>query len=439
VVATIMIGGLLARTGVTFTPTDVWMLIAIAALILLAAVLALAETGVTRMSRAQVAALEERGARGAERLRKVVENVETELNSVFLAVNILQTVQAAMTGVLADRWFGPAGMVVGIVLNVVVVFIIAEAAPKTWALQHSERAALLTAPLVLFISKLLYWPARLLIGISNVLLPGKGTPAPFVTEQQVLALAEEATEGGELEESERDLIESVIGFGDSIAREIMVPRTDMVAMQKDHHIGDMVEVAIMNGLSRFPVFGDSVDDVVGLVYVKDLMRAERDGHAAEPISTICRAAYFVPETKRCAELLAEMRNRSTHIAIVIDEYGGTAGLVTLEDLLEELVGEISDEHDPVGLDAETGPDGTIRVLDPSINVDDLNDLCELRLPEGDWDSVGGLVFSHLGRLPEAGDEVELDVALLTVVRMDQRRIAELRIVPRTAGNGADDE
>jgi len=426
--------------AVTVGTADIWMAVVILVLILLAGVLAVAETSMTRMSRARAAGLVDKGVRNADRLQSVLDNLERDLNAVFLAVNILQTVQAALTGVLAARLFGTFGVVVGVVLNVVVVFVVAEAAPKTWALQNTQRAALLTAPLVALVGRSLRLVARALIGLANIILPGKGlAKGPFVTEEELIALASEAAQGGGIEESERDLIESIIEFGDTVAREIMVPRTDMVTMHVDHRITDMVEVALLNGLSRFPVYGESVDDIVGMVFAKELMSAERDGRGEAAVSTITRDAFFVPETKRVVELMAEMRTRSTHIAVVIDEYGGTAGLVTLEDLLEELVGEISDEFDLEVPTIEVLSPTVIVVHDPSINVDDLNDEYDLALPDGEWDSVGGLVFSQLGRLPEVGDLVEVPGAGLRVEKMDGRRVSQIRIELSEPAVSAGDE
>ena len=420
----------MTASELSFSTTDGWMLVAILVLIAISGWFALAETGITRISRAKAQAMVDQRRRGADTLLQVVENVERDLNALFLAVLIVQTVQAAMTGVVAARVFGGWGVLVGTFVNVVVVFVVGEAGPKTWALQHPERAALMAAPSVRIVGRTLRLVARALIGVTNVILPGKGLrQGPFVTEEEILALAGEAAEGGGIEESERDLIESIIDFGDTVAREIMVPRTDMVAMQADDAITDMVEVAILNGLSRFPTYGENVDDIVGIVYAKDLMRAERDGRGKDPVSSLMRDVLFVPETKLVAQLLKEMQARSTHIAVVIDEYGGTAGLVTLEDLLEELVGEIVDEFDPIERGVEVEPTGEIVVHDPAINVDDLNDRYALTLPEGDWDSLGGIVFSQLGRVPEVGDSVRVDHSELVVEAMDGRRIARVRIRP----------
>lgn len=420
--------------------TDLWTLVAVGVLILFGAVMAVAETAITRTSRSKATALAEQGRKGAEQLVEVVNHYERYLNSIYLVVLAAQTLQAALTGVVLDalggEWYWLFG---GLFVNIVVVFVVAEAAPKTWALQHTDRAALATAPLVVLCGKLFRYVADALIWFTNVLLPGKGLrQGPFVTEEEIIALAGEAAEAGGIEESERDLIESIIDFGDTVASEIMVPRTDMVTFEDDYRVADCVEIAILNGLSRFPVYRENVDDIVGIVYAKDLMRAERDDQSDAPISTLMREPHFVPETKRVAELLREMQARKTHIAIVVDEYGGTAGLVTMEDMLEELVGDIADEFDVDEVPAERLEDGEIVVNDATLSVDDLNDDFELRLPEGDWNSLGGLVFSQLGRVPAVGDVVDVEGYQLLVEAMDGKRVGRVRIVEVPVEVGAEE-
>ncbi len=412
---------------------DFWLLGISLLLVVFAAILAAAETALTRMTKARASTLVEQGVRGADRVQRVVANIERDLNGVFLAVNLVQTVQAALVGLLAARLFGAAGVAIGILLNVVVLFTVAEAAPKTWALQHTDTAALLTAPIVEFVGKLLRWPARGLIGVANIVLPGKGLEkGPFVTEEELLAIAGEAVENSVIEESELDLIETIIDFGDTVVREIMVPRTDMVTIAQDRTVTELVELSIAKGLSRIPVYGENADDVTGIVYVKDGMRVEREGGGSRPVTALLRTAHFVPETKRVSELLTEMQSRKTHISVVVDEYGGTAGLVTLEDLLEELVGEIDDEFDTAAPPLERLPDGDVLV-NATLNVDDLAEELELELPEGNWDSIGGLVLGMLGRVPVPGDAVVADGARLIVDRVDGQRVSRVRIViPETA-------
>jgi CBS domain containing-hemolysin-like protein len=410
------------------TTVDIAMLVVIIVMTFTAALLALAETSITRMTRSRAVALAQSQPKSGARVLRIVENLERDLNSIYLSVNIVQTIQSALVGVLAASLFGAAGVAIGIVLNVLVLFVIAEAAPKTWALQHTERAALLTAPIVEFAGWVLRFPARVLIGVANVILPGKGLKkGPFVTEEEILALAEEAMEHSVIEESERDLIESIIDFGDTVAREIMVPRTDMVTIGADATIAEVVDMAIEKGLSRIPVYGENTDDITGIVYVKDAMRVEREGGGDRHVGELAHVALFVPETKRVAELLTEMQVQRTHMAIVVDEYGGTAGLVTLEDLLEELVGEIADEFDTELPNVEELPNGDVLV-NASLNVDDVNNELDLELPEGTYDSLGGLVFEMLGRMPVAGDAVECADVRLIVERVDGRRVVRVRLV-----------
>jgi CBS domain containing-hemolysin-like protein len=412
------------------TGTDIAMLAVVVVMTLTAAVLALAETSITRMTRSRAAALAQANPRAGGRVQRIVDNIERDLNSIYLSVNIVQTVQAALVGVLASNLFGPLGVAIGIVINVVVLFVVAEAAPKTWALQHTDRAAMLTAPVVEFLGWVLRLPARVLIGVANIILPGKGLKkGPFVTEEEILALAEEAAEHSVIEESERDLIESIIDFGDTVVREIMVPRTDMVSIGSSATVADVVDMAIEKGLSRIPVFGENTDDIEGIVYIKEAMRSEREGGGDGPAVALAHPAMFVPETKRVTELLAEMQSRHTHMAIVIDEYGGTAGLATLEDLLEELVGEITDEFDVDTPNVEQLPNGDV-LLNATLNVDAINEELDLELPEGNWDSLGGLVFGMLGRVPAPGDSVEVEGLTLIVERLDGRRVTRVRLVRR---------
>ena len=425
--------------AVAFTTADAVLLVVVVVLIFLSAAIAVAETAITRISRSRAAALEEQGHKRAAMVVAIVGNFERSLNAIYLVALALQTVQASITGIVASRVFGTAGVVVATLINVVVVFIIAEAAPKTWALQHTDRAALATAPLIVLIGRMFRWIADVLITVTNVILPGKGLEqGPFVTEEEIIALMGEAAEASVIEEEERDLIESIIEFGDTVAREIMVPRTDMVTVGADATVAECIDRAIDKGMSRIPVYGENTDDIEGIVYVKDAMRAEREGGAERCVQELIRPAMFVPENKRVVELLAEMQSRRTHMTIVVDEYGGTAGLATLEDLLEELVGEITDEFDEEVPNVEELPNGDVLV-NATLNVDDVNEELDLELPEGNYDSLGGLVFELLGRVPVAGDTVEQAGVRLIVERVDGRRVARVRLVRLAASELAEAE
>jgi putative hemolysin len=392
----------------------------------------MAETGLTRMTRVRAQALAEEKRRGADRLLGLVSRPERFLNPVLLVVLVCQLVQATLTGILADRMFGALGVAIAAFFNIVLVFVLAEAAPKTWAIQHPDRAALLSAGPVSAMAS--FWPLRMLsrglIGLTNVILPGKGLKqGPFVSEEELLALADVAVEEEVIEAEERRLIEQIIDFGDTVVREVMVPRPDMVAVPADFRVADVMEVMLLNGYSRLPAYGDGIDDIVGIVFAKDLMRADRDGAADRPVTELLRDAHFVPETKRVAELLPEMQAQQYHMAIVVDEYGGVAGLVTLEDLIEELVGEIVDEFDREEPMIEPLPGDEVRV-NARMPIDEVNDLLHAALPEGDWDTIGGLMFHLLGHVPSEGEAVEADGHVLRAERVQGRRIGRVRIASR---------
>jgi CBS domain containing-hemolysin-like protein len=240
-------------------------------------------------------------------------------------------------------------------------------------------------------------------------------------------VADLAVEDDVIEAAERELIESVIELGDTIVREVMVPRPDMVTVTSDFRVADAMEVVILNGYSRIPVSGAGIDDIVGVVLAKDLMRAERDGHEERSVAELARPARFVPETKPVAALLREMQRERYHLAIVVDEYGGTAGLVTLEDLIEELLGEIVDEFDVEDPMMEPLPGGAVRV-NARMAVDEVNELLHAHLPEGDFDTMGGLLLSELGHVPAEGERVEVGGWELTAQRVQGRRIGRVRIV-----------
>ena len=405
------------------------MLVAILALVLLAAFFALAETALTRINRVKALTLAEEGRRGGKVLAHLAQHPETFLNPVLLLVLVCHVVSSVLVGYLAGELFGPAGVAAATVGEVVVIFVFAEAIPKTWAVQHSERAALMAAPIVAVIAR--FWPirwlARGLIGLSNLILPGKGLKeGPFVTEDELLALADVAAEEDVIESEERTLIRSIFEFGDTVVREVMVPRPDMVAVEAAARVADVIEIAIAAGRSRIPAYEQGIDDVCGIVFIKDLLRAEREGTGDAPVTTVKREAHFVPETKRVSELMREMQKEKFHMAIVVDEYGGTAGLVTLEDLIEELVGEIVDEYDVEEAQVEPLPNGDFRV-NARMPVDEVNELLHAELPQGDWDSVGGLVYSLLGHVPTEGEAVEVDGHRLVAEKVQGRRIGRVRI------------
>ncbi len=415
---------------------------AVVVLIFLSGLFALSETAITRMTKVKAIALHEEHKRGAGSLLKLVENPERNIPVVLFALEICTLVAATLVGVVADQVFGPLGVVIATVFEVVVIFVFAELAPKIWAVQHAERAGLLMAPFLAGVAAFppLRWATLALIKVANLLLPGKGLKeGPYVTEGVLLAMADTAAEEDVIEGEERKLIHSIIDFGDTIAREVMVPRPDMVTVGCLATVRDAADIASTAGFSRIPIYGQGIDDIIGVVYVKDMMRAEREGKAEVPVTSVMRQAQFVPESKRIAEVMREMQAGRQHMAIVVDEYGGTAGLITLEDVLEELVGEISDEYDVARSRVEQLAGGDIQV-DAGLSIDEVKELTGLDLPEGDWDTVGGFLYNLLGHVPVAGEAADFDGHRLVAQKVDGRRIALVLITarPEPAPSPADD-
>ncbi len=415
----------------SFTGADAGLLVAVFILIAGSAILSLAETGLTRTTRARAKSLDDARQRGARSLRRLVEEPEAFLAPILLLVLLCQLVAATLVGVIAAQVFGPLGVAVATVFEVVVIFVFSEAVPKQWAVRHSDRAALLAAPLVTTLVR--FPPTRFvsgaLIGLARLITPGgrAAQSAADVTESELLAFADVAALDEAIEGDERVLIHSIIEFGDTIVREVMVPRPDVVAVEDSAETGAVLERAIEAGYSRIPVFNETLDDVIGIAFTKDLIRAARSGKEHCPVRDVCRPANYVPETKRVAPLMREMQAGQFHLAVVIDEYGGTAGVVTLEDLIEELVGEIVDEFDvddplivPLG-------GGQFRVSS-KMDVDEVNDLLGADLPAGDWDSIGGLVLALTGHVPSEGESIEVDGHLLVAEKLQGRRIGSVRIM-----------
>ena len=413
-----------------FGTTDAILVAVVVVLLVGAALLALAETALSRTSKAKALSLRDEHRRGSGRLVRLVEHPQAFLNPILLLVLICQLVTATLVGILAERFFGAWGVLAATFFEVVVIFVLAEALPKNWAVFNPERSALFVAPIV---SALVSFPpvrmlSRGLIGLANGLMRSHTREVGGMRESELLAMADVAMQEEVIETQERELIHSIIGFGDTIVREVMVPRPDMRTMEADLAVSKALDVAIAAGFSRLPVHEGNLDDVVGIAFAKDLIKAEREGHGDEPVRGFARPAPFVPETKRVSRLMREMQERKFHQAIVVDEYGGTAGLVTLEDLLEELVGEIVDEYDVEEPPVLTLGDGEVSVT-ARLPVDELNELLDAELPEGDWDTVGGLLFNVLGRVPVEGESADVDGVRLVAERVQGNRIGRIRISP----------
>ncbi|TMK93282.1 MAG: HlyC/CorC family transporter [Actinobacteria bacterium] len=419
------------------TSTDWFEVVLIILLIAAVGVLGASEVAITRANRVRAYRLVEDKRRGASSLARIADNPAPYLNVVLL-LTLLSTIGGTTIATsLAVRHFGGAGEVVATIAMTLLLFVFADVTPKTFAIQQTDRVGLLLAPMLVGLGRLVGPIATGLVKLANVIMPGRGLPqGPFITEQELRASAEVASEEGAIEEGEKELIHSIFEFGDTIVREVMVPRPDVIAVEDTATLRDVQALVLEHGYSRIPVFREDLDDVVGVVFAKDVLKALYQGDDDMPLGDICRPARFVPESKKVADLLREMQQEKFHQAIVTDEYGSVTGIVSLEDLLEELVGEITDEYDTEVPDMVEVGDGVYRVSGKT-SIDDVNELLDSQLPDEEWDTVGGFVLELFGKIPEPGEETEYQDLRFKAEEVHGRRVATVLIT--RAPQQADEE
>jgi CBS domain containing-hemolysin-like protein len=410
-----------------------------AALVLLvgSGYLAAAETIVTRCNVVRALRLSEEDRRGSAALLWLAEHRASSLNVVLVATVLVRVTLAALATLLGLELVGGAvGVAAAIGVTVLVSLVLGEVTPRTLALRHLESTGLSLAPTTRALVRLLDPLGRAVVGLGRALVPQRHeVSGPYASDDELRALESDEDEQDEsLEPEERAMIRSIFELADTIVREVMTPRPDMVMVPEDAELDDVVALVVERGLSRIPVQDtDDPDTIVGVLYAKDLLARAATDRRRRRWGDLVRDPTFVPETKRCDELLRELQESAVHLAVVVDEYGEIVGLVTIEDLLEEIVGEIVDEHDREEPLVELLDDAVMRV-DARLGVDDLNELLEAELPEEGWDTVGGLIFATLGRVPHEGETVELDGFGITVERVQGRRVGKVLIARSAAAD-----
>jgi CBS domain containing-hemolysin-like protein len=407
-------------------------LIVVAALLVpLAGLFAAADAALNSVSRARVDTLVREGRTGSRALAAVVADRPRHVNLLLLLRLVAETAATVLLTVALAMMIRPvwAGVLTAGAIMVVVSYVFIGVGPRTLGRQHPYELGIAIAAPVRALATLLGPLTRLLILIGNALTPGKGfRQGPFSSEVELRELVDMASTSGVVDETERQMIHSVFELGDTLVREVMVPRPDVVWVERDTPVEKVLRLALRSGYSRLPVLGENIDDVIGVAYLKDLVRAQSDSTGPDTpdaeLTAVMRPAVYVPDSKRIDELLKEMQRTRNHMAIVVDEYGGTAGVVTIEDILEEIVGEITDEYDTEEVpDVARLDDGRLRVA-ARLPVEDLvalfpDDYADYEAEEGtgaalravledaDVDTVGGLLAHQLGRVPLPGAEVEV--------------------------------
>ena len=417
---------------------------AIAAIILLlgfAGFLAATESALTSISRVLIEQLERK--RGGELLRKFSLQPAKYLNVILLVRKTCElTATVLLASILLRNYPSAQAMSLTVLIMVIVSYVVVGVGPRTIGKQHPHTWARAGIGVAFFLAFILGPVTKLLIAIGNAITPGVGfRTGPFTNEAELRDLVDQAHERGLVESDEHEMIHSVFELGDTLVRELMVPRTDMVWIEKDKSLRQALSLALRSGFSRVPVIGESLDQIIGIAYVKDLAKRTLDHHDAENNERVeqhMRPATFVPESKIAADLLKEMQRDQIHLAIVVDEYGGTAGIITIEDILEEIVGEIADEFDD-GVEAFTWiSEGKARAK-ATLHIEDLADELGIEISEEDFedvDTIGGLMAQKLGRVPIAGSTITVGQYLITSERPvgRRRRISSVLIEKESAGD-----
>ncbi|MFN2569237.1 MAG: hemolysin family protein [Candidatus Dormibacteria bacterium] len=425
----------------------IFLVLALVASFICAILAAAGETSLTSASNLRMRALAETGDRRADLVLRLRADPNAYLSTILTVNTVAVIVASTAAALLMVENFHQVPEYVGTALLSIIVLVFCEIAPKSLALRFNERIALAMARPVGLLTALLRPVVSALTWVATVLLrattPARDMPKPFVTEAELKMLVSMGEREGVVEHEEREMIHGILEMTDKSIREIMVPRVDVVGIEADRTVGDLVSLIVESGHSRVPVFEESLDNIVGVVYAKDLFRRGVKLNDPAPVRPLAREPYYTPEAKRVGELLHDMQTRRVHLAIVVDEHGGTAGIATLEDLIEEIVGPIRDEYDMAEQeDVQFLSDHEVRV-NARVPVGDVKEMLHLDIEDVEADSIGGLVYERLGEIPKAGDTISLGQATLTVEAVHRQSIQAVRIsspepFPATPNGRVDD-
>lgn len=402
------------------------VIFACAALVLIAfaGLMTAADAAIGVKSRNDIQDLAEQSRRPRS-LTAIAVDPGAHMNSINFMRIFAETTAAVLVTLVFARLFEQVwlALLISAFIMTLASFVLVGASPRSYGRNHADMILRFVAPLIHFVRVLLGPIAHALMAFGNRVTPGVPREISFSSEEQLLSMVDEATEMSVLEEDDRELIHSIFEFNDTYVREVMIPRTDMVSIDHDTNVITALGVFLGTGISRAPVVSDDVDEVLGILYLKDLARVVYEGDSdaqRNPALGLVRPAWFVPESKKVDDLLQQMQVESNHLAMVVDEYGGIAGLVTLEDLIEELIGDIADEYDREPLDVEQLAASQFRVRS-RLSIDELGDLFDIEIDDDDVDSAGGLLTKALDRLPVSGDSVSTHGLMMTAERTHGRQ------------------
>ncbi|SCG84191.1 putative hemolysin [Proteiniborus sp. DW1] len=411
-------------------PEAMWKTILLVICLMLSAVFSASETALMTLSKIRIRKMVEDNVKGAITIEKLVKNPNKLLSAILIGNNVVNIGASALATSIAIDVYGNKGVGIATGVMTLLVLIFAEITPKSMAAQNSEKFSLRLAKFVYAITIILNPIVVFLTRLTNLIIRLLGGKVegnqPFITEEELRTIVSVGHEEGLLEGEERDMIYNVFEFKDSQVRDVMTTRTDMVAVEVDSSYWDVLNIFKQEQFSRIPVYENTTDNMIGILYVKDLLFLE-DSKDEFDLRKYMREPYFTYEFKPTTELFEEMRTNRVHMAIVLDEYGGTEGLVTIEDLIEEIVGDIEDEYDKQIDEIQVIKEDEYLVYG-SIRIEEVNEMIGTSIESEDFDSIGGFVMGVLGRLPEAGEAVEYENVKFIAETVNKNRIEKLRIL-----------
>ncbi len=407
-------------------------------LVLLSALFSLSETAITTVSRIKIKHMVDQKVRGSRSLQRLREYPSRLLGAVLIGNNVVNIGASSLATSMTIDYMTKIGLAgisysVGIATGIMtfVILVFAEIIPKTVAIRNSDRMALIAAPYIDLLSvvlqpiiQFLSWVSSPFIGLFGAKMPRQG---PFLSREEIRLLLAISEKDIGIEEEEREMISSIFEFGSTVAREVITPRPDMICIDAGEKIEKAINLMIDSGHSRIPVYDGNLDNIIGVIYAKELLKVAGTGIGEHNLRDFIRPVLVIPESKKVHELLHDMQGMRTHIAIIVDEYGTTRGLISIEDLMEEIVGEIHDEFEKEEKTFEQ-PDMNTWIVDARQGIFDVNKELGIKIPEGEYDTLSGFVFSLLGKLPIVGDEVKYDDIAISVERIHKRRITRVKIV-----------
>lgn len=425
--------------------SDVAQLIIIIVLIFLSGFFSSAETAFSTLNRVRMRNLEEEGSKKAARVNKILESYSKMLSAILIGNNIVNLTASSLTTAFVIGVCGNAYIGLGTGILTIVVLLGGEIIPKTWANLNSEKLALAYSSVIYALMKIMT-PVIFIVdllskGILKLLHVDPNKKMDTITESELKTYVDVSHEDGQIESDEREMIYNIFEFSDTCVKDIMIPRTNMVTVNADESVNDLIKIFHESMYTRIPVYQEDKDSMIGFVNIKDLFIARISGQKNITLKSLLREAYYTYEYKKNADLLLEMREKSMNVAFVLNEYGSTVGMVTLEDLLEELVGEIRDEYDEDEKELIQKIDDRSYLIEGSMNISDINDSIGTSLNSDDYDSIGGIIIGQLDRLPEDNESVVLaDGTTLQVKGIDQNRILHVLLtLPEPKEEETDEE